>query len=199
VQPNGSTYPAALQIERPGDLERWRPFVQWLLAIPHWLIVYVLGLVSSIVALVSWLVVLFTGSLPEGLATFQCLYLRYGNRTVAYSGFTHDRYPPFAFDTVAADPGDNPPVRTDLTPALEGRNRLTVFFRWLLALPHAIVLGVIGIAVPLALLAAAVAVLFTGRWPDGLFGFVVGYLRWTLRFNAYNLLLTDEYPPFSFD
>ena len=58
-------------------------------------------------------------------------------------------------------------------------------------------LGLVGIAAFFAWLAALVAVVVTGRWPEGLWDFLVGYLRWTLRVNAYALLLTDRYPPFS--
>lgn len=193
------TYPARLDIASARELDRWRPLVQWILAIPHWLLLYVLELVSEIVAFVSWLVIVFTGRLPEGLANVQGLYLRYMNRTWAYAGFLHDEYPPFTFDMVTTDPGDHRPVRVDVVPALEDRNRLTVFFRLLLAIPHAIVLGILSIAVGFALLAALVAIVVTGRWPEGIRMFLVGYLRWTLRFNAYLVLLTDDYPPFSLD
>lgn len=198
-EPRRNGYPATLDVQRPAELDRWRPLVQWFLAIPHFIVLYVFGIVSGAVAFLSWIVVVITGRLPEGFATLQALYLRYTNRTIAYAGFLRDEYPPFAFDTVSAEPGDYPPVLVDVRPELDDRNRLTAFFRWLLVIPHGIVLGLLGIVLWFAWLAALVAVVVTGRWPDGLWTFAVGYLRWTLRVDAYALLLTDRYPPFSLD
>jgi hypothetical protein len=161
--------------------------------------VYVLNIVAQVLAVVSWFVILITGKLPAGIAGFQALYFRYNNRATAYAGFLRDEYPPFAFETVAADPGDYPGVRTELMPALEDRNRVTVFFRLILVIPHIVVLFFVGIAATIVWLVAFFAVLFTAKWPEGLRRFVVGYLRWSLRVNAYTYLLNDEYPPFSLD
>jgi hypothetical protein len=194
-----SGYPATLTVETPPKIANWRPLVQWFLAIPHLIMVNVLGFVAEVVAVISWFAILFTGKLPEGLAGVQALYLRYVNRTYAYAGFLREDYPPFAFDTTAADPGDYPGVRTDLTPALENRNRLTTFFRLILVFPHFIALAVLGLVAWVVILIAFFAVIFTGAWPDGLRTFIVGVLRWSTRVNAYFLLLTDEYPPFSLD
>jgi Domain of unknown function (DUF4389) len=195
----GQGYPATLEVDRADRIANWRPIVQWLLAIPHFVILYVLGFVAEVVAIIGWFAILFTGKLPDGLANLVCLYLRYNNRTIAYAGFLREEYPPFAFETVAPDPGTYPPVRTGLTPELEDRNRLTVAFRIILVIPQLIVLSVLGIVAFLALVIAFFAVLFTGRWPEGLRTFVVGIMRWSTRVTAYLYLLTDEYPPFSLD
>ena len=192
-------YPATFEVDAPERIDNWRPLVQWLLAIPHFLILYVLGIVSEVVGIISWFFILITGKLPEGLATLQCLYIRYNNRAWSYAGFLREEYPPFVFETVAGDPGTYPPVRTSFVPELENRNRLTVAFRIILVIPHVIVLAVLGLAAFVAVVIALFAVLFTGRWPDGLRTFVVGVISWATRFNAYFLLLTDEYPPFSLD
>jgi hypothetical protein len=195
----GQAYPAAFEAERADRIANWRPLVQWLLAIPHFLILYGLQIVSRAVAVISWFAIVFTGRLPEGLANLQCLYIRYDNRAVAYAGFLRDEYPPFAFDTVPPDPGNYPPVRTDLVPELEDRNRVTVGFRLILVIPQLIVFALLAVAAVLAWLVALFAVLFTGRWPEGLRTFVVGVMRWGTRLEAYVALLTDEYPPFSLD
>jgi hypothetical protein len=79
------------------------------------------------------------------------------------------------------------------------RNRVTTFFRAILAIPHLIALYVLNIAVSVVVFVAWFAALFTGRNPDGLRDFTVGALRWQTRAWAYYLLLTDEYPPFSLD
>ena len=173
--------------------------VQWLLAIPHFIVLYVLGVVSGVVGFISWVIILFTGKLPPGLAGFQSLYLRYTERTDAYAGFLFEEYPPFGFDATPADPHDLEPVLVDFQPELDDRNRLTTFFRWVLAIPHYIVLAVLSLVAAVAWIIAFFAVLFTGRWPAGLRDFVVGYVRWSVRVSAYSLLLTDQYPPFSLE
>ena len=195
----GGTYPATFSFDAPERIAHWRPLVHWLLAIPHLVIVYALETVADILAVISWFVILFTGRLPVGLANFQVMFLRYTLRTATYFGFLREEYPPFSFTSTPADPGDDPRVGVELVPQLEDRNRLTVAFRLILALPHAIVLALLGIAVFVVGVIALFAVLFTGRWPQGLRGFVLGVGRWWLRFQAYLLLLTDEYPPFTLD
>jgi Domain of unknown function (DUF4389) len=199
IGPLSPPYPATLEVEPAPRIAHWRPLVHWLLVIPHAVVLYVLGIVSSVVAFISWFAILFTGQLPEGLAGLQALYIRYTNRYSVYFFFLREEYPPFTFDTVAADPGDYAGVRTDVVPALEDRNRLTTFFRWLLVIPHLFVLALLGIVAFFATFAGFFVVLFTAHWPDGLRDFIVGVLRWATRVNAYFLLLTDEYPPFSLD
>lgn len=197
--PTGVPYPASLALDQPERIANWRPLVHWLLAIPHLVILYVLGMVAQVVGFVSWLVILFTAKLPDGLAGVQVMYLRYTARVYAHLGFLVEDYPPFTFSTAPADPGDAGPLSVELRPALEGRNRLTTFFRLLLAIPHVVVMFFVFIGVAVAFVIAFFAVLFTGRWPAGLRDFVVGALRWNLRLNAYLFLLTDEYPPFSLE
>ncbi len=197
--PIGPAYPATYEVDDAGPIDRWRPFVQWFLAIPHYVVLYALGIVSSVLAFVAWFVILFTGKLPEGLAGWQALFLRYTNRTYGYADFLREEYPPFTFDLTGADPGDYPGIRTDVAIAHEDRNRLTVGFRFILVIPHAIALFFLGIGAWVAMIIGAFAILFTGAWPEGLRRFVVGVWRWSTRVNAYYLLLVDDYPPFSLD
>jgi len=192
-------YPATLTVETPPKIANWRPLVQWFLAIPHYIVLNVLGIVSGVVAIISWFAILITGKLPEGLASFQALYLRYSNRTYAYAGFLVEPYPPFTFGTVTADPGDYPGVRTDVVPEYENRNRVTVFFRLFLLIPQIVVLYILQIVASIVWFISLFVVLFTGSWNDGMRNLVLGYMRWSLRVGAYGTLLTDEYPPFSLD
>src|SRR6266508_6023967 len=159
------SYPATFTLDAPERVANWRPLVHWILAIPHLAIVYVLGGVSELLAVISWFAILFTGRLPAGLANFQAMYLRYSLRTASYFGFLREEYPPFSFATSPADPGDDPRVRVDLVPQLEGRNRLTTAFRLILAIPHLVVLALVSIALIVVALIGFFAVLFTGRWP----------------------------------
>jgi hypothetical protein len=82
---------------------------------------------------------------------------------------------------------------------VEERSRLTTFFRFILAIPLAIVGIFYGIGALLAVIAAWFAVVFTGQYPEGLYKFISGYVRWSAQFNGYCYLLTDKYAPFSLE
>jgi uncharacterized protein DUF4389 len=192
-----SSYPATFSFDPPDRVANWRPLVNWLLAIPHFVVLYGLQILSRAVGVVSWFVVVFTGKLPDGLANVQVMYLRYQLRTYTFAGFMREEYPPFGFDTSAGDPGGDTRVRVDVQPQLTDRNRLTAFFRIILVIPHVIVLAVLVIASFVVTVIAFFAVLFTGRWPAGMRDFVLNVWRWGLRVEAYFLLLTDTYPPFA--
>jgi len=199
MEPVGARYPAAFTLDSPERVARWRPLVNWILAIPQLFIVGAMRYVAQAISVVGWFIILFTGALPAGLANFQVMYLRYSVRVSVFAGFLTEEYPPFDFTMTPADPGTDPRVRVDIVPQLAQRNRLTVFFRLILAIPQFIVIAVLGIAVWAVYVIAFFAVLFAGRWPQGLRNFAVGFMRWVLRVEAYLLLLTDDYPPFALD
>jgi Domain of unknown function (DUF4389) len=194
-----ASYPATFEVDPAERIIRWKPLVQWFLAIPHYFVLRGLEYLSGAVAVISWFAIVFTGRLPEGLGSAQCLYIRYVNRTLAYAAFLREEYPPFVFGTTAEDAGEHPNVRTSLVPQYEDRNRVTVGFRLILVIPQLIVLAVLGIAAFVVVVVWVFVVLFTGRWTAGVRDFVVGVMRWNTRVNAYLLLLTDEYPPFRLD
>jgi hypothetical protein len=192
-----SAYPATFEFDPPEKVANWRPLVNWLLAIPHFVILYFLQIASEAVAIISWFVILFTGSLPEGFANFQAMYYRYELRTYSFAGFLREEYPPFTFGMSTNDTGEDARLRVDFRPELTDRNRLTVAFRIILVIPQFIVLALLAIAAFVVHLIGFFAVLFTGRWPAGLRDFVVNVGRWYLRVQAYMALLTDRYPPFA--
>lgn len=195
----GPSYPVTLTFDAPLQVARWRPLVHWFLAIPHILVVYALQTVAQVLAFLAWFSIVFTGKDPQGLVDLRCMCLRYQTRTHLYLTFLLEPYPPFSFGSTVADPGDLPGVRVDFVPEVEGRNRLTTFFRLLLLIPHLVALTFLGLAMVLCVVVGFFAVLITGAWPEGLRSFVVKVSRWNLRVNAYGYLLTDEYPPFTLD
>lgn len=150
-----------------------------------------LGAAVAVAVMVAWVAILVTGRYPTGLRDLAAYYLRWRVRAVAYMALLRDEYPPF---------GEGPyPASVDL-PAVEGsRDRLTVGFRIVLALPHLLAVWALGVAWFFVTAVAWFAILFTGRHPEGLYRFGVGVLRWSTRVEAYVLLLRDEYPPFSLD
>ncbi len=191
-------YPAQLAVQTPDKVANWRPLVHWIMAIPHMIVSYALTIVAEVMALISWFAILFTGKLPEGIANVSCMALRYQTRVSAYIGFLHEEYPPFDFTTTPSEPGGTP-VTVDFVPALGGRNRLTCAFRIIWLIPAAIVTMIIAIIGAICWFIAFFAVLFTGKWPAGLYGWVMRSMRASLRLNAYAFLLTDQYPPMNFD
>lgn len=134
-------YPATIQIETPDRVANWRPIVQWILAIPHYIVMFVLGIVGGVATILAWIAIIFTGKLPAGLAGVIAMVSRYGTRVGAYAAFLTDRYPPFDFTTSTADPGGAPTV-VSFSPALEGRNRLTVLLRMII--PLTVMLQILG-------------------------------------------------------
>jgi len=194
-----SSYPATFTFEPPEKVANWRPVVNWLLAIPHFAILYVLRVLAEVVGVISWFVILFTGALPESFANIQAMYLRYELRTYTYASFMCEEYPPFSFAMTPTDGGEDPRVRVDFHPQLTDRNRVTVGFRIILVIPQLVAIVVLSAFSCVLTVIAFFVVLFTGRWPEGMRNLVVNVMRWYLRVQTYFLLLTDEYPPFTLD
>ena len=90
------------------------------------------------------------------------------------------------------------PVQFEVDPPT-AQNRLSIFFRWLLVIPHVIVLNFLGLAAGVVITLAWFTIVFAGRFPAGMLRFTVGFSRWAARANAYGTLLTDRYPPFSME
>lgn len=188
----GGDYPAGLDVDTPGPQSRLTVFFRILLAVPHLVILYFLNIALQVVSVIGWFAILFTGRYPEGLATFAASVLHWYARVTGYTYLLTGAYPPFALG-----PDQQYPVRFRVEPQIEGRNRLTVFFRLILAIPHLIVLSVLAIVAGVVILIAWVAALITGSVPAGLHSFLTGYTRWMMRVQAYYMLLVDEYPPFA--
>jgi hypothetical protein len=137
------------------------------------------------------LMILFRQRYPHWWFDFAQQLYRFSTRIGAYFALLTDQYP---------STEDEQAVHLDLDypDAKQGLNRWLPLVKWLLAIPHVIMLIFLGIGAFFAVIVAWFAILFTGRYPRGLFDYVVGVMRWGLRVQAYALLLlTDEYPPFS--
>jgi hypothetical protein len=149
----------------------------------------VIGIVIFFMAIIAWFAVVFTAKMPRGLWDFMNFYLKWRANSVAYVAMLRDEYPPFGT-------GDYP-VRFSAGDVPDVRDRVSVAFRFFLLIPHVIVLFFIGIAWWVTAIISWFAILFTGAYPEGLYRFAVGYLRWSIRVEAYAILMRDEYPPFS--
>ena len=212
----GMPYPVSIDVERQlANRNRLTVAFRLILAIPHLMLVGgiglgfalksgngdltssaggetgLLGAVAYILAIVSWFTIVIGGSHITALRQYTTFYLRWRVRAMAYLMLLEDRYPPFGDATY--------PASLTFVDAEGARNRLTVGFRLILIIPHMIVVGLLSIAWWVTSLVAWFAILFTGNYPEGLYTFGVGVLRWFIRVESYLLLLVDEYPPFSFE
>jgi Domain of unknown function (DUF4389) len=157
-----------------------------LMAIPHFLVLYVLAIAVEVVAVIAWFAGLFTGRLPAGLADFLTGWLRWSARVYAYVGLLTDEYPPFAL----ADA--DYPVRLSAAP---GRlNRLAVLFRLILAIPAWLMLVLIGYGAVVIGIVIWLIVLVTETMPAPLHQAVAAVVRYGARFYGYFFLMSGTYP-----
>lgn len=148
------------------------------------------GMVSGLVAATA-LMIIFRQRYPRWWFDFQRELTRFGYRVGAYMGLLTDQYPSTVEEQAVHLEIDYPDVKANL-------NRWMPLVKWLLAIPHYIVIAFLVTGAVFVVIIAWFAILFTGQYPQGLFDYMVGVGRWILRVNAYAfLLVTDQYPPFS--
>lgn len=207
MQQEGTIDPARLSVDYPDrDLNRSTTFFRLFAAIP---ILFVLGTVSGWTWQATYengkeaaaaaggllffgplLMILFRQKYPRWWFDFNLQLTRFSTRVASYLALMSDRYPSTDEEQSVHLDLEYPNVKQDL-------NRWLPLVKWFLAIPHYIVLVFLLIASVFAVVGAWFAILFTGRYPRGIFDFVEGVMRWGLRVEAYSMLLvTDKYPPF---
>ena len=206
-----SVYPARLEIDYPDQHDRVTTLFRVFLVIPIAIVIGALttgatetvynqsgqvvressGGISTGLFLATLLMILFARRYPRWWFDFALELARFGTRIGAYVALLTDQYPSTVEEQSVHLQIDYPDVERDL-------NQWLPLVKWLLAIPHFIVLAVLSVVAFFAVVIAWFTILFTGRYPRGLFDFVVGVARWWLRVQAYaSLLVTDRYPPFS--
>jgi roadblock/LC7 domain-containing protein len=191
----GSGYPARLDLDAPLKVARWRPLVNWILAIPQFIVAAGLQYLRRALLIVSFFMVLFTEQIPEQLFNLIVMTYRYEWRVKSFAFWMRESYPPFNFNMVAEDDGVDP---ASLSIQYPGKlKRWMPLVKWFLAIPHYFALLFVYIAGIFVFIASFFAVLFTGRFPAGMRDFLVGTNRWSMRVRADVGFLRDEYPPFS--
>ena len=211
-------YAARLEIDYPQELDRLSTFFRLFLLIPIGIILALVsgtgetvsntvfldqagnvirrssesvGGIASGIMLAAALMILFRQVYPRWWFDFMRELSRFQTRVGAYAMLMTDQYPSTVDAQTVHLELDYPDVKNDL-------KRGMPLVKWFLAIPHYFVLVFLGIAAFFAVIFAWFAILFTGKYPQGLFNFVLGVMRWGLRVNAYAfLLITDQYPPFS--
>ena len=203
----GSSYPVQFDVEYPDrELNRLTTGFRIFMAIPIAIVLATLGGESTAYAGDHWqagatfgglvtfsplLLILFRQKYPRWWFDWNLELLRFQNRVGAYLALLNDQYP-------STDEHQSVRLQLPYPDAKQDLNRWLPLVKWLLAIPHLIVLLFLWIAAFFVVIFAWFAILFTGRYPRGLFDFVVGVGRWTNRVTAYAfVLVTDQYPPFS--
>jgi hypothetical protein len=210
-------YPVLIEGELDPGLSRWMWLVKWILAIPHYIALAFLWVAFAVLTVVAFFAILFTGRYPESIFRFNVGVMRWSWRVgyYSFSALGTDVYPPFTLEDA------DYPARLDVAYPGELSRGLVLVKWWLLAIPHYLIVGVLtsglvwwatdigetggafmeagGGLIGVLVFIAAVALLFTGRYPQGLFDLLMGLNRWVYRVGAYVALMTDEYPPFRLD
>ena len=200
---NLSPFPVSLTIDYPTQPHnRVTTFFRPFLAIP---ILVLLGLVFGSNGETAWiaaggilfiptlLLLLFRHKYPRWWFDWNLALTKFGFRVAAYLDLLRDEYPSTDEDQAVHIEIPYPDAAHDLRPGMP-------LVKWFLAIPHFIILWALWVAAIVVVIIAWFAILFTGRYPKGLFDFIVGVYRWTLRVSAYALLLTtDRYPPFNLE
>lgn len=209
------SYPARLQIDYPDALNRVTTAFRIIVIIPIAILASVLsatavstvtvvsdtgqvisqasrtgGGIAGALAMATLLMIVFRQRYPRWWFDFALQLNRFLARVGAYAALLTDQYPSTVEEQAVHLDLDYPDARSDL-------NRWLPLVKWLLVIPHVIVLAFLSIGAVVVIVIAWFAILFTGRYPRPLFDYVVGVGRWALRVSAYaSLLITDRYPPF---
>jgi hypothetical protein len=187
-------YAARLEVDYPDrDLDRVSTFFRLFYIIPIGIVVSLIGSSGGgLLFAPTLLLIVFRQKYPRWWFDFNLELNRLSTRVAAYGALISDEYPSTTEEQYVHLELDYPDA-----PSL---NRWAPLYKWFLAIPHYLVVAVLGIAAVVAITVAWFIILFTGRYPEGIHEFVVGVMKWGLRVAAYAfLLITDEYPPFSLE
>jgi hypothetical protein len=181
-------YPVTFEAIYPERVSRWKVLLRIFLAIPVLIFWAVVSAADNAVIVASWLAIIVRGRIPLWLFNFLVALYRWQSRALGYFLLLTDTYPPFEGDY---------PINFDVRYPERVIRWKVLIWKFITALPHFIIVAILGITVVVVTIIAWFYALIAGRYPRGLFDYVTGVIRWGARVNAYFLSLTDEYPPFN--
>ena len=188
-------YPVSYAADGPLEgRNRLTTFFRYFVSIPWLIVAYFYGIVAQIAAIVAWFAIVFTGRYPEGIYDFNAGYLRMYSRAYSFLHLMTDEWPPFG-----GEEAPQYPIRIGVAPPLDMYSRLKTGFRLIIGIPVMLLAIVQSIILWVCVLIAWFAILFTGKLPEGLFNPMRSALAYLTRGTGYFLLLTEDYPPFSYE
>ena len=173
---------------------RLTTFFRYIVAIPWLIVASIYGFVAQIVAVIAWFAIVFTGRYPEGLYNFNAGYLRMISRVNGFEYLLTDEWPPFGGEDA---PGY--PIRVGVPPPLDKYSRLKTGLRLIFGIPVYLLAIVQAIVLTVCALIAWFAILFTGKLSEGLFNPIRSASAYLTRATGYFLLITEDWPPFSYE
>ena len=191
--PADDAYPVHIDADRQDHYNRFLPLIKWLLALPHYLVLLVLGIGALFVILIAFFAVLITGRYPRGLWDYMVGVHRWGWRVYAYVYLLTDDYPPF---TLEHDPGYPARLEVDYP---EHVNRWRPLVAWLLILPYFFVAYLLVYVAMFVAFIGVFVILFTAKLPDGMFKLIRNPFQWSIRAQLYAYYLTVIYPPWDWE
>ena len=213
----GAAYPVILAVDYPERQSRWKTLLRLFLALPVLIFAAIIGGgafqfyrgggfyglgnwsgwnqsygisigAAGSVVLAIWIAIVFRGYIPRWLFSFLVALMRFQVRVFSYFALLTDTYPPFEGDY---------PIRLEVQYPEKLARWKVLFWKLFTSIPHFVVLLFLMIGAGFSVVIGWFVILFTGRFPEGLHGYVAGVVRWGTRLQGYLLSLTDEYPPFS--
>jgi Domain of unknown function (DUF4389) len=191
-----NNYPVTCALDAPLEMTNFQPLINYLLAIPHILLVGLYGIVAFVYAIVAWFSIVLNGSPPENARDNIAAFQRYYYRVVIFQYFLTHKYPEFKTVPGEADPGGFP-ARIDITFATS-YDKMQVLLRILYIIPLYLYGIYVAIMLWIGLLIGFFSVLTGGRWNPQWRRTVFNALTWIMRVNCWYFLLVDEYPGFTF-
>jgi hypothetical protein len=190
------TYPVTCALDSPLEMANLQPFISYLLAIPHILLLGLYGIVAFFNAIAAWFSIVLSGTPSESARNNIAGFQRYWYRVVIFQYFMTQQYPEFKPVPGYADPGGFP-GRIDITPATS-YDRTQVILRALYAIPLYLYGIYVAIMVWIGLLMGFISVLTGGKWNPQWRRTVFNAVTWIMQVNCWYFLLVDEYPGFTF-
>ena len=191
VVPGG--YPVDVDAQLLPEYSRFMPLIKWLILLPHYIVLFFLGIGAMFVAFIAFFATLFTAKYPEGMWNYMVGVHRWALRVMAYNFLIIDNYPPFTLQETDED-------TIQLVAEYPERvSRWRPFFAGLICIPYAIVASLIYMVASICSFFAFFTILFTKKIPAGLFNVIRNGFTWNLRAGFYSYWMSTEYPPFEWD
>ncbi len=194
-------YPADVTFKHQETSSRWWAFftlfiVKQVSLVPHLIVLYILQIVAAVLQIVGVIATLIMGRYPQSIENYMVGVARWGMRVFAFYTCMTDKYPPFTLKSVADYPSDLSFEHQETSSRLWALLTL-IPVKFVLLIPHFIVLLVMEIIAGICMFLGIFATLFMGRYPQSFENVLVTFFRYAFRMGTYFMCMTDKYPPIS--